>query len=99
MTINPGSAEAPPGTREQAEHNLRLFLAEVSDRGGELAAAPVRVPEGDALGRYAFDLPAAGSATVRVLMPGVPVEAIRDDLRASAPCIPLGSPTCCVALH
>jgi hypothetical protein len=87
VTINPGSADAPPGTPEQAAQNLQTFLVEVAHRGGQPSGTPQRVPDGDGRGRYAFDVPTDGDATVRILMPGLAIEAIRDDLRASAPCI------------
>ena len=86
VTINPGSGEAPSGTPEQAELNVKTFLTEVAERGATITGTPARVPDADQLGRYAFDLPGA-TAAVRILMPGVAVEAIRDDMRASAPCV------------
>ncbi|GIG75185.1 hypothetical protein Pfl04_35890 [Planosporangium flavigriseum] len=52
-----------------------------------MAGDPVRDPQTDRDGRYGYLLPVADGSTVSVLMPGVELQRVRDDLTATAPCL------------
>jgi hypothetical protein len=87
VMINPGSQRVEGATIEQAEHNLQAFIDSASDRGLELADEPERLPDADKGGRYGWTLRLAGGEVVQVLMPGVDLVRVRDDLSAEAPCL------------
>lgn len=89
--INPGSGPVEGGTEQQAETNLAAFIDAATERGLELADEPDRIPDADEGGRYAWNLRLAGGTVVQVLMPGVDLIRIRDDLSAEAPCLRIGS--------
>lgn len=76
--INPGSGPVENASEAEAVESMRVFAAEVG-------IDPVRAPELDIDGRFGWRF-----GDVEVLMPGVPVVAVRDDMRASAPCIRVG---------
>jgi hypothetical protein len=89
--INPGSAPAEGASEAAAAANLEALMAAVVERGGRLAGEPVRVPETDEDGRFAWRLPAGEhGGGVLVLMPGVELAKMRDDMSASAPRIIIG---------
>lgn len=48
---------------------------------------PVRVSVADRDGRFCWDLPMANDRVTRILMPGVELVRVRDDLTAQAPCL------------
>jgi hypothetical protein len=83
--INPGSLPIDGAREDLAAANLGVFLAAARERGAELAGDPVRDPAADRDGRYGWDLPMADGSVVRLLMPGVELTRVRDDLTASAP--------------
>ncbi|MEV8508355.1 hypothetical protein AB0368_26535 [Actinoplanes sp. NPDC051475] len=67
--------------------NLAVFLKAVGKRGGELAGDPIRDPAADRDGRFGWDLPRPDGSITRLLMPGVELMRVRDDLTAHAPCL------------
>jgi hypothetical protein len=83
--INPGSLPLDGAREDLAAANLDAFLAAARERGAELAGDPVRDPAADRDGRYGWDLPMADEAVVRLLIPGVELMRVRDDLTSSAP--------------
>ncbi|MEV4640658.1 hypothetical protein AB0J80_25270 [Actinoplanes sp. NPDC049548] len=96
--INPGTAPAPDAREDVAAANLSAFLTAVTGRvpqmGGapavrikELAGDPVRDPAADRDGRFGWDLPFSDGSRLRLLMPGVELPRLRDDLTAEAPCL------------
>jgi hypothetical protein len=85
--INPGSRPVEGATEQQAEANLAAFIDAATERGLELADEPERLPDADEGGRFAWNLHLAGGKVVQVLMPGVDLIRIRDDLSAEAPCL------------
>jgi hypothetical protein len=101
--INPGARPLPDARENLAAANLLAFLAEVRVRAVELEEVPLRVrvhamsgePEraagADLSGRFAWDVPFSNGKSVRVLIPGVPLPEIRDDLTAQAPCLYVGA--------
>ncbi|MEU7906355.1 hypothetical protein [Actinoplanes sp. NPDC049118] len=84
--INPGSAPLDDTSEELAAANVEVLLAAARERGAVLGE-PVRDPAADRDGRYGWDLPAADGTVVRLLMPGVELTRIRDDISAQAPCL------------
>jgi hypothetical protein len=89
--INPGSRPVEGATEQQAETNLAAFIDAATERGLELADEPERTPDTDEGGRYGWTLPLTSGTAVRVLMPGVDLALVRDDLSAEAPCMKIGS--------
>lgn len=97
--INPGTRPIEQASEDLAAAALNAFLAAVRDRiaaTGEvpirtrvatIAGDPVRDPAADRDGRYGWDLPYTDGRIVRLLIPGVPLPAVRDDITASAPCL------------
>jgi hypothetical protein len=85
--INPGSQPIEGATEQQAEASLAAFIDAATERGLGLADEPERTPDVDEGGRYGWTLRLAGGEVVRVLMPGVDLALIRDDLSAEAPCV------------
>ncbi len=85
VIINPGSAPVDDAREDLAAANMDVFLAAARERGAELADDPVRDPAADRDGRFGWDLPMADGSIVRVLMPGVELIRIRDDITAAAP--------------
>ncbi|GGQ77461.1 hypothetical protein [Couchioplanes azureus] len=97
--INPGTTPAENASEALAVAALDVFLAEVRRRAAEMEAEPfkrrvaglvgdpVRDPGPDRDGRFGWDLPFTDGRVVRLLMPGVRVEVLRDDITASAPCL------------
>jgi hypothetical protein len=76
--INPGSGPVEGAGEAAAVETMAVFAAEVG-------VDPVRAPELDTDGRYGWRF-----GDTPVLMPGVAVTAVRDDMRATAPCIRVG---------
>lgn len=97
--INPGTLPIEESREDLATANLDAFLAAVRTRAAEpeqaprrhrvatLTGAPVRNPAGDRDGRYAWDLRLTDDSTVQLLIPGVPLTRVRDDLTAFSPCL------------
>lgn len=85
--INPGTQPIADAREDLAAANLDAFLAAVAARGTELAGAPVRDPAADRDGRFGWDLPLTDGSIVRLLMPGVDLMRVRDDLTAQSPCL------------
>jgi hypothetical protein len=85
--INPGTVAVDDADEQLAEQNLDVFLTAARDRGAPLAGDPVRDPSADRDGRFGWDLPMAGGSVTRLLMPGVELMRVRDDLTVDAPCL------------
>ncbi|MFC3386855.1 hypothetical protein ACFOHP_33600 [Couchioplanes caeruleus subsp. azureus] len=97
--INPGTQPIEDAQEEHAVAALKVFLGEVRVRAAEMEQAPLkrreaeisgeptRDPAADRDGRYGWDLRLSDGRVVRLLMPGVRVEAMRDDITAAAPCL------------
>ncbi|MEV4705483.1 hypothetical protein [Actinoplanes sp. NPDC049316] len=97
--INPGTAPVENASEELAVAALAVFLDEVGKRAAEmnatplkrreasLAGDPARDPGADRDGRFGWDLPLSDGRVVRLLMPGLRVELMRDDITAAAPCL------------
>lgn len=96
--INPGTVPLEQASEDLAVTNLDTFLTEVSERAAvldevpirrriaHLNGTPVRDSTADRDGRFGWNLPFSDGRTVPVLMPGVPLTALRD-IGASAPCL------------
>jgi hypothetical protein len=96
--INPGTAPLE-GREELAEANLVAFIAAVEVEAAELenvpirhrvarlSGDPIRDPAADRDGRFGWDLPYSDGRVVRLLMPGVELTLLRDDLTAASPCL------------
>ena len=96
--INPGT-QPVDGREELAEANLAAFLAAVRaeaavlesvairHRVARLDGDPVRDRAADRDGRFGWDLPYSDGRVVRLLVPGVELTLLRDDLTAVAPCL------------
>ncbi len=89
-TVNPGTRTLQDTTEQAALTNMAEFAATVREHGGQLVGDPVREPAADARGRYGFRLPTIDGTVVHVLMPGVDLTQIRDDISAQAPCLYIG---------
>jgi hypothetical protein len=89
-TLNPGTRTVEGATERAALANIGLFAAAVRERGGLLDGDPVRDAAADARGRYGFQLRTAAGGVVRILMPGVEIAQVRDDLSSQAPCLYVG---------
>jgi hypothetical protein len=87
LLVNSGSRPLEATDAELAEYNLLVFIDDFVERGGRLAAEPERAQDADAGGRYGWSLYRADGVTVLVLIPGVPLTLVRDDLSAEAPCL------------
>jgi hypothetical protein len=97
--INPGTAPIEQAGEDLAATALSAFLAAVHARAAEmdqvpimartagLAGDPVRDPGADRDGRFGWNLPFSDGRVVRLLMPGVALTLIRDDITATAPCL------------
>ncbi|GAB2600773.1 hypothetical protein Aab01nite_64720 [Paractinoplanes abujensis] len=97
--INPGTEPVEGAREELARANVDAFLGAVRRRAGELddvsvkrrvaelTGEPVRDPGADRDGRFGWDLPLSDGRAVRLLMPGVDLALIRDDITAQAPCL------------
>ena len=80
--INPGTRPLDDTTEDLAAANLAALIADAG-----LATDPVRDPGLDRDGRYGWQLPLADGTSVLVLVPGVELTALRDDVTAQAPCL------------
>jgi hypothetical protein len=87
MMINPGAVPVDDADEQLAEQNLGVFLAAARERGAQLGGDPVRDPAADRDGRFGWDLPVVGGSVTRLLMPGVELMRVRDDLTSNAPCL------------
>ncbi|MEV4703053.1 hypothetical protein [Actinoplanes sp. NPDC049316] len=96
--INPGTAPVEDADEQTAAANLTVFLDAVRTRvagmGGppavrvsDLTGEPARDPAADRDGRFGWDLPFTDGSRLRLLLPGVDVARLRDDLTAQAPCL------------
>lgn len=97
--INPGIAALDNAREDVAAANLAVFLDAVGARADALdtegikrrvaglAGEPLRDAAADRDGRYGWNLPLSDGRTIQVLMPGVPLSRVRDDLSAQAPCL------------
>jgi hypothetical protein len=97
--INPGTLPAEGPREDLATANLTAFLAAararaaeldevpIRHRVAELTGEPVRDQAADRDGRLGWDLPYSDGRVVRLLMPGVELGLVRDDLTAAAPCL------------
>lgn len=97
--INPGTQPIEQASEDLAIAALQELLAAVRTRTADvddvpvltrvaaIAGDPVRDPAADRDGRYGWDLPYTDGRIVRLLIPGVPLSAMRDDITASAPCL------------
>ncbi len=73
--INPGSGPVEGTSEANALANLVQFGRDLIERGHKVGE-PVRVPEQDENGRYAFVLPVDGQGH-EIDMPGLPLEEVR----------------------
>jgi hypothetical protein len=85
--INPGTQPLTDTREDLAETNVAVFLTASAKRGAAFAGEPTRDPSADRDGRYGWDLPMADDTIVRLLMPGVELTRVRDDITAHAPCL------------
>jgi hypothetical protein len=85
--INPGTRPIEGAREDLAAANLEVFLKAVREHGGQLAGDPVRDPAADRDGRFGWDLPQADGSVTRLLMPGVELMRVRDDITAQALCL------------
>ncbi|MFC4066707.1 hypothetical protein [Actinoplanes subglobosus] len=97
--INPGTAPIEQASEDLAAIALEAFLADVRVRAAEKAdltimtrvaepsGEPVRDPAADRDGRYGWNLHYTDNHIIRLLIPGVALPLIRDDITASAPCL------------
>ncbi|MEU1813148.1 hypothetical protein [Micromonospora aurantiaca (nom. illeg.)] len=88
--LNPGTLPVENPSQDDADANMRVFVAEVGERGGQLAGEPARTPSADRDGRYGYQL-RGENGEITVLMPGADLARVRDDLTASAPCLYVGA--------
>jgi hypothetical protein len=97
--INPGTAPVDGASEASAVANLAVFLTAVGQlatemdevsihsRSARLDRDPARDPAADRDGRFGWDLHFSDGHTVRLLMPGTDLSAVRDDITAQAPCL------------
>ncbi|WP_199512187.1 hypothetical protein [Nucisporomicrobium flavum] len=85
--INPGTLPIDDAREDLAAANLQAFLDEAHRRGADHVGTPERDHGADRDGRFGWNLPMGDGTVVRLLMPGVEVTRVRDDLTASAPCL------------
>jgi hypothetical protein len=97
LVINPGTLPLDDVSEDLAAANLTVFLAAVRVRATELekveirhrvagiSGEPVRTPDADRDGRFGWSLPLSDGGGISVLMPGVDLARLRDDLTAQAP--------------
>ena len=93
----PGALPIADAREDLAAAALKVFLAAVHERAGELdqlpirhrvagiGGDPVRAPNADRDGWFAWSLPISNGTTVQVRIPGVELARMRDDLSATAP--------------
>nr|WP_221383324.1 hypothetical protein [Actinoplanes polyasparticus] len=84
--INPGSQPVEGAREELAAANLGPFLAAVGEQGGAVISEPIRDMSADVDGRFAWRFEVDGMP-VLLLMPGVELVRLREDLTAQAPCL------------
>jgi hypothetical protein len=87
VIINPGTQPIENAREDLAVANLAVFLDAVRERGGQLDGEAVRDPAADRDGRFGWNLPMTGERVTRLLMPGVELARVRDDITAQAPCL------------
>ena len=95
----PGALPIADGREDLAAAALDVFLAAVRERAVELEQVPirhrvahvegdpVRAPDADRDGWFAWTLSLSDGTTVQVRIPGVELARMRDDLSALAPCL------------
>ena len=88
--INPGSQPVDGAREELAAANLAPFVAAIVEHGGTVTREPTRAAGLDADGRYGWRFEIDGMP-VELLIPGVQLERVRDDLSATAPCLNVNS--------
>ena len=77
IVINPGSGPVPNATRENAEANMAVFIADL--KAGGFAKAVDLLPQPDApedRGRWSYDI-VADTEPHEIEMPGLPIEQVR----------------------
>jgi hypothetical protein len=84
--INPGTRPLDSHDEADAHANLLVFLDAVRTRGGT-PGEPRRDAGLDRDGRYGWVVPMGGDRSTLLLMPGVPLTQLRDDITAEAPCL------------
>jgi hypothetical protein len=94
----PGALPIADGREDLAAAALDVFLAAVRGRAVELEQVPirhrvagldgdpVRAPDADGDGWFAWILPVSDGTTVQIRIPGVELARMRDGLSAAAPC-------------
>ena len=99
--INPGTLPIADAREDLAAAALEEFIAVVGERAVELEqapiryreaginGAPVRVPDADRDGRFAWDVPFSDGRQVRLLIPGAELGALQS-LAATVPCLYVG---------
>ncbi|GAA3348684.1 hypothetical protein GCM10020358_68050 [Amorphoplanes nipponensis] len=95
----PGALPISDAREDFAAAALKVFLAAVRERADELEqlpirhrvaridGEPVRTPDDDRDGWFAWSLPISDGTTVRIRIPGVDLPRMRDDLSSTAPCL------------
>ncbi len=98
----PGARPIDDAREDLAAAALEVFLAAVRERAGELEQVPirhrvagvdgepVREPNADRDGWFAWRLPISDGTSVQIRIPGVELPRMRDDLTAAAPCLYVG---------
>lgn len=99
--INPGTLPVPDAREDLAVAALAVFLPAVQERALELeqvpiryreagiSGEPVRAPDADRDGRFAWDVPFSDGRQVRLLIPGADLITLQG-LSATAPCLYVG---------
>lgn len=99
----PGARPIDDAVEGLAAVALDVFLAAVGERAVELEQLPirhriagidgdpVREPNADRDGWFAWRLPISDGTTVQIRIPGVELPRMRDDLSATAPCLYVGA--------
>jgi len=81
IIINPGSGPVRNATVEQAESNMRAFVADLAERGHQDAAierkADADYDTSDHDGRFCWTVTVDGEPSVEVQMPGIPLDQVR----------------------
>ncbi|MEV4708680.1 hypothetical protein [Actinoplanes sp. NPDC049316] len=97
--IYPGALPIADAREDLAAAALEVFLTAVRERAVELEQVPirhrvagidgnpVRAPDADSDGWFAWNLPVSDGTTVQICIPGVELARMRDDLSTAAPCL------------
>jgi hypothetical protein len=99
LMINPGTLPVEDAREDLATANLDELLTAVRARAHELeqltfrhrtagiSGDPVRDQAADRDGRFGWDIPFSDGRVLRILMPGVELTRLHDDITAQAPCL------------